>query len=174
MSNWDNLFSSKDPAWRTPQYIFDYYNRIYKFNFDLACSEENMLCPNGFTKEQNSLTQEWHKYKRRAWLNPPYSRKMKQWFDKAVEAQKKGTFVAMLVYARTDTKWWHECVLPNVTSIRFIKGRVKFLDSRTGEEGNSATAPSCLIVFDPIVKSLGRAPQDYYPTIHSDILKEMK
>jgi hypothetical protein len=47
-----------------------------------------------------------------------------------------------LIPARTDTKWFHEMVLPNAKEIRFIKGRLKF-----GDAENSAPFPSMLVVF---------------------------
>lgn len=174
MGKLDALFSSKDEAWRTPQYVFDYYNKIYQFNFDLACSEHNKLCENGFTKEQDSLKQDWYAKDRVAWLNPPYSADMREWFAKAVEESNKGMTICMLVYARTDTRWWHDYVLPNAYSIRFIKSRIKFLDSSTGKERGSSTAPSCLIVFSPEKKLFLPYIQDHFPIVKSDSLKEMK
>ncbi len=34
-----------------------------------------------------------------------------------------------LIPARTDTRWFHEIVLPKAKEIRFIKGRLKFGDA---------------------------------------------
>lgn len=48
----------------------------------------------------------------------------------------------MLLPARTDTKWFHEWVLP-YAEIYFIKGRLKFGDSK-----NSAPFPSMIVIFD--------------------------
>lgn len=53
-----------------------------------------------------------------------------------------GAVVVMLLPARTDTKWFHEYVLP-YAEIYFIKGRLKFGDSK-----NSAPFPSMIAVFD--------------------------
>ena len=47
----------------------------------------------------------------------------------------------MLIPARTDTKYFHNYIL-NRTEVRFIKGRLKF-----GESKNSAPFPSMLVVF---------------------------
>ena len=56
--------------------------------------------------------------------------------------QKGHTELAVfLVPARTDTKWFHEYVL-NKATIRFIKGRLKFGDSK-----NSAPFPSMVLVY---------------------------
>ena len=47
----------------------------------------------------------------------------------------------MLLPARTDTKWFHSYVY-NKAEIRFVKGRLKF-----GNSKNSAPFPSGIIVF---------------------------
>lgn len=48
----------------------------------------------------------------------------------------------MLIPARTDTKAFHEYIWGKA-EIRFIKGRLKF-----GESKNSAPFPSMVVVFD--------------------------
>jgi site-specific DNA-methyltransferase (adenine-specific) len=47
-----------------------------------------------------------------------------------------------LIPARTDTRWFHEIVLPYAAEIRFIKGRLKFSGAK-----NSAPFPSMIVVF---------------------------
>ena len=59
-------------------------------------------------------------------LNPPYSRKLKEKFIlKAFEEYKKGKTIVMLLPVSTSTKIFHEVILPNC-EIRFLKGRVRF------------------------------------------------
>ena len=53
-----------------------------------------------------------------------------------------GGTVVMLLPARTDTKWFHEYIY-NKAEIRFIKGRLKF-----GNSKNVAPFPSMIVVFD--------------------------
>ena len=48
-----------------------------------------------------------------------------------------------LIPARTDTRWFHEIVLPHAAEIRFVKGRLKF-----GGAANSAPFPSIIVVFN--------------------------
>jgi hypothetical protein len=50
--------------------------------------------------------------------------------------------VVMLLPARTDTRWWHDYVIPYASEIRFIRGRLKF-----GGAKNSAPFPSALVIF---------------------------
>lgn len=78
------------------------------------------------------------------WCNPPYGREISKWVKKAYTSSKDdGTTVVMLLPARTDTKWFHEYIY-NKSEIRFIKGRLKFGDSK-----NSAPFPSMVVVFRP-------------------------
>ena len=72
---------------------------------------------------------------------------MGKWVQKAyLESQRpECDGVWMLIFARPDTKWWHEYVA-KATEIVFLKGRVKFVHPITGE-GDAAPAPSCVVVF---------------------------
>lgn len=77
----------------------------------------------------------------RTFINPPYSQ-LKAWCKKAYEESLKGKLIAMLIPSRTDTIAWHEYVM-KAKEIRFIKGRLKFGDSK-----NSAPFPSAVIIFN--------------------------
>lgn len=48
----------------------------------------------------------------------------------------------MLIPARTDTKYFHDHIY-HKAEIRFIKGRLKFGDSK-----NSAPFPSMLVIYE--------------------------
>jgi len=48
----------------------------------------------------------------------------------------------MLLPARTDTKLFHEIILPLAKEIRFIKGRLQFQ-----QYTNSAPFPSMIVIF---------------------------
>jgi len=49
--------------------------------------------------------------------------------------------VVCLLPARTDTKWWRDYVM-RASELRFISGRVKFGDAKTG-----APFPSVIAIF---------------------------
>lgn len=87
------------------------------------------------------LRSEWAKLSwlgRRVYCNPPYGPKIWSFLEKRLEAE----LAVFLLPARTDTKWFHEIVLPHAEEIRFIKGRLKFGDSK-----NNAPFPSMVLVF---------------------------
>ena len=77
----------------------------------------------------------------RVFCNPPYSQ-IGKWVEKAYhEGHQDGTIVVLLIPARTDTKYFHDYIL-NRSEVRFIKGRLRFGDSR-----NSAPFPSMVVIF---------------------------
>ena len=39
-----------------------------------------------------------------------------------------GKTIVLLIPSRTDTQWFHEIILKNNYEIRFLKGRLKFID----------------------------------------------
>jgi hypothetical protein len=51
----------------------------------------------------------------------------------------------MLIPSRTDTRYWHDHIM-KADEIRFIKGRLKF-----GNSKNGAPFPSAIIVFRGMV-----------------------
>ena len=132
------LFSSNTDEWSTPQGLFDKLDETFHFTLDVCATPQNAKCKKFFTKEQDGLKQDWGGAV--IWCNPPYGREIGKWVQKCAEHQ--GVAV-MLIPARTDTKWWHDYVVENPTAIvKFIRGRLKFGDSK-----NSAPFPSAIVIF---------------------------
>jgi phage N-6-adenine-methyltransferase len=138
--NTDLHFSSKTDQWATPQPFFDALNAEFGFTLDVCALPENAKCAEYFTPEQDGLKQV-----RRGvcWCNPPYGRGIGEWVQAAaISAQYQDATVVCLLPARTDTRWWHEWVIPHASEIRFIRGRLKF-----GGAKNSAPFPSAVVIF---------------------------
>jgi site-specific DNA-methyltransferase (adenine-specific) len=142
------LFSSKSDEWTTPKDFYDKLDKEYKFVFDLACSKDNCKTRDGFTIEDDAIEQDWYNITLDTkggwlWLNPPYS-KCKEFVDKSYSEMLLGAKIVMLIPSRTDTKWFHEFIYNKEgVRIKFIKGRLKFGDSK-----NSAPFPSMLVIFN--------------------------
>lgn len=137
--NTDVMFSSKTDLWATPQELFDKLNAEYHFTLDVCALPENAKCERYFTPDIDGLKQEWTGV---CWCNPPYGREIGEWVEKAYNSAKiGGVKVVMLLPARTDTKWFHDFIY-GYAEIRFIKGRLKF-----GNSKNSAPFPSMICVF---------------------------
>lgn len=135
------MFSSKTPDWATPQLFFDELNKEFDFTLDPCASKENAKCKKFYTKEEDGLLQDWKG--ERVFMNPPYGQWISAWVHKAwQEAKTKNILVVALLPARTDTKWFHNYCINESTQIRFLKGRLKFGDSK-----NSAPFPSMIVVW---------------------------
>lgn len=108
--------------WQTPPELYNQLNKEFNFNFD--------PCPlNHDLQIWDGLKIEW---KERNFINPPYSRKLKDLFvKKAIEESKKGKLCVLLLPVSTSTKLFHDHILPNKKEIRFLKGRVKFIGINT-------------------------------------------
>ena len=129
------LFSFLSEEWPTPQWLFDELNEEFDFDLDLCATASNRKCLYWYDKEQDGLKQDLRGW--RVWCNPPYGRSIGKWVEKC----SKCDLAVMLLPARTDTKWFHEFIYKKA-EIRFIKGRLKFGDSK-----NSAPFPSMVVIF---------------------------
>ena len=137
--NKELMFSSKTDNWATPLDFFFFFNKEFCFNLDPCADDENHKCEKYFTKIENGLLKDWTGH--RVFCNPPYGREIVQWVKKA-SVESENALVVMLLPARVDTKWFHEYIY-NKAEIRFVKGRLKFGDSK-----NSAPFPSMIVIFN--------------------------
>ncbi|MCH4323798.1 phage N-6-adenine-methyltransferase [Staphylococcus haemolyticus] len=133
-------FSSKSNEWTTPQYLFDELNQEFNFTLDPCATEENAKCSKYFTIEDDGLSKDWSNDV--VFMNPPYGREIKKWIKKAYEESLNGATVVCLIPARTDTTYWHDFIFDKADDIRFLKGRLKF-----GNSKNSAPFPSAIVVY---------------------------
>ena len=129
------MFSSKSNEWATPRDFFDELNKEFHFDLDPCATKENAKCRRYFTEVEDGLKQDWGGH--RVFCNPPYGREIGKWVKKCSE---EGNSV-MLIPTRTDTKYFHDYIY-HKAEIRFIKGRLKFSDSK-----QSAPFPSMIIIF---------------------------
>ena len=138
--NCEVMFSSKTDQWATPQELFDQLNQEFRFNLDPCADAQNHKCARYFTAEDDGLKQNWGGY--RVFCNPPYGRALKDWVEKCYrEGCKDNTIVVLLIPARTDTTYFHDFIQRRA-EIRFVRGRLKFGDSKTG-----APFPSMIVIF---------------------------
>ena len=125
-----SLFSSEDHDTRTPKGFFEKLDQEFNFTLD--------VCPNHSLIDMLALS--WYG---RVYCNPPYNNQ-KPFIVKALEEidKKHVELAVFLIPSRTDTKLFHEIIMPRATDIRFIKGRLKFEGQK-----NSAPFPSMIVVF---------------------------
>lgn len=141
MENIQVMFSSKSNDWSTPTDFFNELNTEFCFTLDPCANEFNAKCQKFYTEEDNGLEKSWEG--EIVFCNPPYGKEIKDWVRKAyIEGCKPNTTVVLLIPARTDTIWFHEYIYHEAKEIRFIKGRLKF-----GNSKNPAPFPSMVVVY---------------------------
>ena len=125
--------SKKTDNWATPDYIYNELNNEFNFDFD--------PCPLNSTFD--GLTRKWGK---RNFVNPPYSNVI-GFLQKAHQELKNGNadLCVFLTFSNTDTKWFHNYCYGK-GELRFIKGRLKFVDEN-GKTKNSAMRPSMIVIL---------------------------
>lgn len=139
--NTELMFSSKTDMWSTPQDFFNKLNQEFNFDLDPCSTHENAKCEKYYTVIEDGLKQNWGG--NTVFCNPPYGRVLKDWVKKCYEESlKPNTKVVMLIPARTDTIYFHSYIYNIAKEIRFIRGRLKFGDSK-----NSAPFPSMVVIF---------------------------
>lgn len=129
--------------WKTPHVLYKELNELYNFNFDPCPFQHNIDLWDG-------LIISW---KNRNFINPPYSRKLKDAFvKKAIKESKKGKLCVMLLPVSTSSKLFHDFILPNISEpIRFLKGRLQFIGYNSkGEyiEGENFSKDNMIVIFD--------------------------
>lgn len=134
------MFSSDKMDWTTPIELFKELDKEFHFTLDPCSTHENALCEKHYTVDEDGLKQDWGG--ETVYCNPPYGREVKHWVKKCYEESlKDNTTIVLLIFARTDTKYFHDYIYKKA-ELRFIKGRLKF-----GNCKNSAPFPSILAIF---------------------------
>ena len=143
---------SDDPAWETPPHIFKLGCELFNFHpeIDVCANAQDKKCEvfYGENKKWNmsSLNSdcEWRKP---FWMNPPYGHQVKHWIKKAYFSHIKFNVSGLaLLFAKTDVKVWHECILHGKAEIYFIEGRIKFFKDGV-ESKNPAPYPSAFVFW---------------------------
>ena len=148
MSKTRKIHINNDDNYATPPELYSKLDAIYNFDFDPCPYNEGDI-------EVDGLEIEWGSSN---FVNPPYSRKLKEKFiKKGIEESKKGKICVFLIPVSTSTALFHDYILPNATKIEFVRGRIKFgkLDAN-GEfylplnkygKTQSGTKDSMIVVF---------------------------
>lgn len=122
--------------WQTPREIYEPLDREFNFNYD--------PCPIDWEEgDIDGLSTEWGTS---TFCNPPYS-DVAKFIKKAYEESLKGKTIVLLINAATDTKAFHEYILGKA-EIRFIKGRIKFINPEEPDKKYPSPRPSILVIYN--------------------------
>lgn len=137
MRNFNSNSENKD-EWLTPPALL---KALGPFNLDPCAPIVRpwAMAARHYTKEDDGLSLPWDG---RIWLNPPYGRETFKWLERLA---RHGSGLA-LIFARTETKGFHEQIWAKATALFFFRGRLCF-HHVTGERGGTANAPSCLVSY---------------------------
>lgn len=125
--------------WYTPKWIFEAMDT--KFDMDV-CHPINTIpyipASKKYTIKDDGLNQPWIG---KVWMNPPYGKSIDKWLEKFYNHQNG----IALVFARTDTQWFHK-YCATADAILFLSGRIKFVDG-LGKKSGSPGCGSMLVAF---------------------------
>lgn len=134
--------SAKDQSkdeWLTPPIIF---KSLGKFDLD-PCAPIKRPWPTAskhYTIRDDGLSKPWHG---RVWLNPPYGRETFVWLERLAD---HGSGIA-LIFARTETRGFHDVIWKRAHAVFFFKGRLTFHHVSGKPAEAAANAPSCLVSY---------------------------
>jgi phage N-6-adenine-methyltransferase len=151
---------------RTPKEIFNYFNRRYDFQCDVAASNENNLYKYFFTKGDSGLDNYWSEYVNSGgyvWCNPPYSKPL-PWVQKVIEESNEGGIgTVMLLNCDMSTKWAKLLTKVSCEIIFITEGRIAFLDGE-GKAIGGNNKSQMVIIIPPYVRA-GEPVTRYLPLV---------
>lgn len=117
--------------YKTPKAFYEQLNNEFNFTFD-PCPYKSIF--DGLTIDWNGII----------YCNPPYSN-IEPFIKHGINQIEIGnaTKIVYLIPIRSDTKYWHNLIMPNYSEIRFIKGRLNFNESKS-----PSPFPLVLIIFE--------------------------
>jgi len=140
---------SKNDEWETPPDLFQYGCDYFDFEPTLDLCATNYNKKTKYFIKTHALDFNW---RQDSWLNPPYSN-VKDWIRKAYhEHLKWNVSILALLFVKSDTKVWHECILgldeygQKKTEILFLEGRIHFWQNGKRSK-NPAPYPSCFVFW---------------------------
>lgn len=145
------LFSRASDDWKTP-------GNLYR-----AFMEAGFIDPCPYQATEDGLKTIYEDKK--LFINPPFS-KMSDWIDYAIRCWCNECAIALLIPARTDTRYFHKILQLN-PDIYFIKGRLHYNES----EKKNAPFPSVLIWINNFCSNQYRG---YYSISLEQLINKIK
>lgn len=99
-------------------------SRFGLLSFDLAASPHNTKNPNYFSKEDDSLTKNWHEIRGLLYLNPPFDN-IAPWAEKCLLESSRGAKILFLTPASVGSNWFANFVHRKAL-VLFLQGRISF------------------------------------------------
>ena len=137
----------REQKWGTPKALLEILDQQYNFSRNPNGSLFDP-CPIDWHPDThaNGLEMDWAPS---TFVNPPFTG-VADWVRKAHNEARKGNQSVLLLNAATDSVWFHLHVYnqPGV-EIRFLRGRVPFIDPANHHYKVANPSPSMLVIFRP-------------------------
>lgn len=151
----NNTFKSKSEEYETPNEIFEPLQKEFNLKLDVCATKDNAKCKKYFEKKNvDSLTINWNEHGN-FWMNPPFSRNLKKWVQKAYEESQKGVIGVCILPVRSNTQWWHKYIIDTGAEVRFLKGEIKFNNLKRG-----LWLPFAIVIFKCVKSSNSEGEKD--------------
>lgn len=149
---------STETNWHTPEWLLDLVRQIGAIGLDPATDATNPTKAGAtFTPAEDGLSRPWAG-RGLVYVNPPYSRgESPMWAEKILAEAKAGAEIVALLPARTDTRWWHDCIAMLADAVCFLRGRPRFIDGDNGGADGAGKFPSAVAYFGDRAKAFRRA-----------------
>jgi phage N-6-adenine-methyltransferase len=138
--------------YRTPDYVFEYYNKQYHFVCDVAASDEDHKCEYYFIKEENGLITPWCSSN---FCNPPYStgngNRLIYWAIKALK-EVENDRTSLLIFPLGFTSYWFRDCVKDKARIELPDERIEFINPETGLPDDHPRNDNMVIVYGPGIK----------------------
>jgi phage N-6-adenine-methyltransferase len=149
--------------WRTPPEVFNYFNKDYNFQCDVAASDDNHLVDWYYTERTDGLNSIWidtldaGDY---VWCNPPYSNPL-PWVAKCIwESRYNGIGSVLLLNMDMSTRWAELLLSVNCTIITLTGGRIAFLNEH-GKPIKGNNKGQVVYIIPPFTNSLKSPTTEY-------------
>jgi len=131
--------------WQTPLSLFETLNMEFEFNCDVASTDQNHLVKEDWLTEEDdalSLATSWGGVN---WCNPPFSNIL-PWVEAAIRKHNQGLTTVMLLPSDTSVKWF-KLAFESCNEVRFISGRISFINAETKKPVNGNNKGSVLFIW---------------------------
>lgn len=127
--------------WETPQAVFDWLDRLFRFDCDAAASYANRKVGNHINVEADALSVPWEEYGTRFFCNPPYG-DLGKWIGKFTVEAKTADIIVALLPANTDTLWFHR--VNETANTWLLTKRLAFEIDGKPQSGNTGGSMICI------------------------------
>lgn len=137
-------------ASQTPQYIYNWLDSIYDFDYDLCASDEHHLVDQYFTKERSFLDlppKLFFKPCETAFCNPPYSG-YDDILDWVIKAAQEAKLTTVMLIPELNGEKRVKTILDNAQELIHLSPRISFIHPDTKKSMTGNNRGSMVAIFN--------------------------